>query len=123
VIRGWANYHRHSCSKNAFYYIDSCIFKNLWRWVKRRHPNKKAQWIRNRYFRTIGNRNWCFFATQKMEGGEAKVIDLLYMGTVKIMRHTKVRANANPYDKRWQDYFSKRSIGSNYSAIEPALCC
>jgi RNA-directed DNA polymerase len=123
VIRGWANYHRHSCSKNAFYYIDSCIFKNLWRWAKRRHPSKKAQWIRNRYFRTIGNRNWCFFATQKTEGGEAKVIDLLYMGTVKIMRHTKIRANANPYDKRWQEYFSKRSIRTNYSAIEPVLCC
>ncbi|MBW2450717.1 MAG: group II intron reverse transcriptase/maturase [Deltaproteobacteria bacterium] len=123
VIRGWANYHRHSCSKNAFYYIDSCIFKNLWRWAKRRHPSKKAQWIRNRYFRTIGNRNWCFFATQKTEGGVAKVIDLLYMGTVKIVRHTKIRAKANPYDNRWQEYFSKRSIRTNYSAIELALCC
>ena len=123
VIRGWANYHRHSCSKNAFYYIDSCIFKNLWRWAKRRHPNKKARWIRNRYFRTIGNRNWCFFATQKTEGGEPKVIDLLFMGTVKIVRHTKIRANANPYDSRWQKYFSKRSIRTNYSAFAPASCC
>jgi RNA-directed DNA polymerase len=123
VIRGWANYHRYACSKNAFYHIDTCIFKNLWRWAKRRHPSKKAQWIRNRYFRTIGNRNWCFFATQKTKGGEAKAIDLLYMGTVKIRRHTKIRANANPYDTRWQEYFSKRSMTTNYSAIEPALCC
>jgi RNA-directed DNA polymerase len=123
VIRGWANYHRHSCSKNAFYYIDSCIFKNLWRWAKRRHPGKKAQWIQNRYFRTIGNRNWCFFATQKAEGGETKVMDLFYMSTVKIVRHTKIRAKANPYDNRWQEYFSKRSNGNNNSAIKPAPCC
>ena len=123
VIRGWANYHRYACSKKAFYYIDSCIFKNLWRWAKRRHPSKKAQWIRNRYFRTIGNRNWCFFATQKTEGGEANVIDLHYMSTVKIVRHTKICGNANPYDSRWQEYFSKRSIRTYYPAIEPAPCC
>ena len=65
VIRGWANYHRHACSKKTFSYVDYCIFKNLWRWAKSRHQNKKAHWIRNRYFRTIGNREWCFFATKK----------------------------------------------------------
>lgn len=123
VIRGWANYHRHACSKKAFHYIDYCIFKNLWKWAKRRHPSKKAHWIRKRYFRTIGNREWCFFATQKTEGGEAKVIDLLYMSTVKIVRHTKIRGNANPYDIRWQGYFSKRLIRTPYSAIEAAPCC
>jgi RNA-directed DNA polymerase len=123
VIRGWANYHRHACSKKAFNYVDYCIFKNLWKWAKRRHPNKKAHWIRNRYFRTIGNRNWCFFAIQKTEGGEVKVIDLRYMSTVKIVRHTKIRGNANPYDIRWQGYFSKRSIRTYHPAIELAPCC
>jgi RNA-directed DNA polymerase len=123
VIRGWANYHRHACSKKAFNYVDYCIFKNLWKWAKRRHLNKKAHWIRNRYFRTIGNRAWCFFATQKTEGGEAKVIDLLYMSTVKIVRHTKIRGNANPYDIRWRGYFSKRSISTLYPAIDLAPCC
>jgi RNA-directed DNA polymerase len=29
VIRGWANYHRHACSKKTFNYVDYCIFKNL----------------------------------------------------------------------------------------------
>jgi RNA-directed DNA polymerase len=123
VIRGWANYHRHACSKKAFSYVDSCIFNNLWKWAKRRHQNKKAQWIRNRYFRTIGNRQWCFFATQKAEEGGIEVIGLVYMTTVKIVRHTKIRGMANPYDIRWQEYFSKRSFGTYNPAIKPALCC
>ncbi|MHC4913394.1 MAG: group II intron reverse transcriptase/maturase [Planctomycetota bacterium] len=123
VIRGWANYHRHACSKKTFNYIDYCIFKNLWMWAKRRHPNKKAQWIRNRYFRTIGNRKWCLFATHKTEVGEANVIDLHYMSAVKIVRHTKIRGNANPYDNRWQEYFSKRSIRTYCPATESAPCC
>jgi RNA-directed DNA polymerase len=123
VIRGWANYHRHACSKKTFSYVDYCIFKNLWIWAKRRHPNKRAQWLQNRYFRTIGNRKWGFFATQKTERGKANAIDLLYMSTVKIVRHTKICGNANPYDSGWQEYFSKRSIRTCFSAIDPTPCC
>ena len=123
AIRGWANYHRHACSKKTFSYVDYCIFKNLWKWAKTRHPNKKAQWIQNRYFRTIGNRKWCFFAAQKTEGGESHVIDLLHMSTVKIVRHTKIRGNANPYDSRWREYFSKRSMRTYHSASKPVPCC
>ena len=123
AIRGWANYHRHACSKKTFSYVDFRIFENLWMWAKRRHQKKKAQWIRNHYFRTIDNRQWCFFATQKTKGGETDVIDLLYMAMVKIVRHTKIRGNANPYGVGWQEYFSKRSIGTYKPAKNSALCC
>jgi RNA-directed DNA polymerase len=123
VIRGWANYHRHACSKKAFNYVDSRIFNNLWIWAKRRHQDKKVQWIRNRYFRTTGNRQWCFFATKKTDAGGVVVIDLNYMVTVKIVRHTKIRGKANPYDNRWQGYFSKRSFGTYNPAIKSAPCC
>jgi RNA-directed DNA polymerase len=123
VIRGWANYHRNACSKKTFTYVDYCIFENLWRWAKRRHQNKKADWIRNRYFRTIGNRQWCFFATKKTEAGGTKIIDLHYLSTVKIVRHTKICGNANFYDSRWQDYFSKRSLRTYYPGIESVPCC
>ncbi len=122
VIRGWANYHRHACSKKTFRYVDSCIFNNLWNWAKRRHCNKKVRWIRSRYFRTIGNRQWCFFATQKTKGGDSDVIDLSYMSTVKIVRHIKIRGMANPYDSQWQEYFSRRSIRTYYPAIDPEPC-
>ena len=122
VIRGWANYHRHACSKKAFNYVDSRIFNNLWKWAKRRHPHKKAQWIQNRYFRSIGNRNWCFFATNKTEKGGTEFLDLVQMSAIRIVRHTKIRGKANPYDIRWQGYFSKRSWGTYNPAIRSALC-
>jgi RNA-directed DNA polymerase len=123
VIRGWANYHRHVCSKKTFRYVDTCIFNNLWKWAKRRHLNKKVRWIRSRYFRTIGNRQWCFFTTNKTEGGGTDVIDLFYMSTVKIVRHIKIRGTANPYDSQWREYFSNRSIRTNYPAVDPEPCC
>ena len=61
IIRGWANYHRHVCSKQTFRYVDYAIFKALWRWARRRHPkNKNAHWVRKKYFRTHGRRTWTF---------------------------------------------------------------
>jgi RNA-directed DNA polymerase len=121
VIRGWANYHRHVCSKKTFRYVDSCIFKNLWIWAKRRHRNKKVRWIRSRYFRSIGNREWCFFGTQKTEDGDTNVVDLFYMAKVKIVRHIKIRGKANPYNEVWQEYFIRRSIRTYYPAIDAEL--
>ena len=56
VIRGWAQYHRHSASKRAFDKVDSAIFEALWRWAKRRHPHKPPGWVKRKYFRAMGNR-------------------------------------------------------------------
>jgi RNA-directed DNA polymerase len=108
VIRGWANYHRHVCSKKTFGHVDTCVFKNLWRWVKRRHPGRSAKWLRKRYFRTVGFRNWCFFAIKRTGSGESRIVDLIRASSFKIVRHIKIHAKANPYDKEWQEYFRLR---------------
>jgi hypothetical protein len=108
VIRGWGNYHRRICSKKTFSYIDHRIFKAIWRWARRRHYNKNTRWIRKHYFRKAGNRAWTFFAAQKSKKGESKIIDLLSMDMIRIVRHIKICGNANPYDRDWQQYFSKR---------------
>jgi len=42
VLRGWANYHRHSVAKITFARNDSQVWFLLWQWGKRRHPNKGA---------------------------------------------------------------------------------
>jgi RNA-directed DNA polymerase len=60
VIRGWANYYRHVVSKRAFGKLDSLIWRALWRWAKRQHPNKERRWVKNRYFHALGPRFWVF---------------------------------------------------------------
>lgn len=40
IIRGWAEYHHSACSKETFSQIDHIIWEMLWKWAKRRHPNK-----------------------------------------------------------------------------------
>jgi len=103
-IRGWANYHRHIVSKETFSYVDFQIYKALWRWCRRRHSNKGKWWISTRYYHRVGARNWVF-AAQNQKG---ELTQLIRTADTKIIRHTKIRQGANPYDSEWQAYFEER---------------
>ncbi|CAM4457396.1 MAG: hypothetical protein LEGION0403_FIIPPAGN_02328 [Legionella sp.] len=107
-IRGWANYHSHICSKQAFSKVSHLIFKALWQWAKRRHPSKGAGWIRQKYFRSEGNRHWVFFATTKDTQGMRAYLDLVEATATPIRRHIKIKAAANPYDPEYTSYFAER---------------
>lgn len=105
IIRGWANYYRHTVAKAIFQSVDAAIWTVLWRWAKRRHPNKGAGWIKDKYFRRIGHRHWVFAARDKEAN---KLVTLVLASDTKIRRHIKIRQNANPFDPEWDAYFAKR---------------
>jgi RNA-directed DNA polymerase len=107
-IRGWSNYYRHVCSKKTFNYVDSQIFKAIWKWAKRRHPDKNAQWVKDKYFTTIGARNWVFYGRKNIEGKPCTEY-LESSSNTRIQRHIKIRAHANPYDPSDHQYFLDRS--------------
>ena len=104
VIRGWANYHRFVVSKVVFSRLDNDIFRALWQWAKRRHSTKNSHWIRNKYFKTVGSRNWVFAAK---DGNNA--VELFKMESIPIKRFVKVRNGANPFDPLWYPYFKSRN--------------
>ena len=53
ILRGFANYYKGQVSKETFSYISSRVWQYLWRWAKRRHPNKNSKWVYKSYFRTM----------------------------------------------------------------------
>ena len=108
IIRGWANYHRHAVSKRIFNHVDDQIFKTLWQWARRRHPQKSAGWVRRKYFATVGNNRWVFCGETKTTNGETKTVRLLKASDTPIKRHVKVKAAANPYASEWETYFEHR---------------
>jgi RNA-directed DNA polymerase len=108
VLRGWANYHRHVVAKETFGKIDNTVWLMLWHWAMRRHPNKGARWVKQRYFKTQGCRSWVFAATEKQKDGKDKELTLLKESDTPIQRHVKIRANANPHDPKWEPYFATR---------------
>jgi RNA-directed DNA polymerase len=109
VIRGWANYHSHQCSKNTYTYTDYVTYKALWRWAKRRHPNKGARWVKQKYFKIVGQRHWVFSGTIQDREGKTKVVRLFPAAYTPIRRHIKIQAKANPYDPQWEMYFEERA--------------
>lgn len=107
IIRGWAYYHRKVCARKTFEKVDHEIFQALWRWSKRRHPNKGLRWIKDRYFKRHLNQNWCFLAKAKDKGEDS--FNILFKATsLPIRRHRKIRAEANPFSKDWYGYFVER---------------
>ncbi len=59
-LNGWTMYHRYAASERIFHAVDDRIFRKLWRWCRRRHPEKGGKWNRRRYFQRDGDRDWIF---------------------------------------------------------------
>jgi RNA-directed DNA polymerase len=108
VVRGWANYHRHVVSKKTFQSMDCAIFKSLWAWAKRRHPNKSAEWVKRKYFKTVGGQHWVFFGRAKKSKGKTQEVWLHAVAQTPIERHIKIKADINPYDPQWEQYVEWR---------------
>jgi RNA-directed DNA polymerase len=97
VLRGWTNYHRTSVSKRIFGWIETYVFRTLWRWAIRKHGDKGLRWVKDRYWHRKGTKAWTFRTEEN---------ELMDVQNVKIRRHVKVRNNMNPYIDR--EYFELR---------------
>jgi RNA-directed DNA polymerase len=115
ILRGFANYYRGVVSKETFSYISYRVWQYLWRWAKRRHPNKNTKWVRKRYFHTIDGVNWTFACESEKRGKEA-MLTLYPVNKVAIERHVKVKGDASPDDPSLREYWDKRhqKQGKNY---------
>jgi len=108
MIRGWANYHRHVVAKRTYATVDHHIWHALWCWARRRHPNKLCGWVRRKYFRTLDHRHWVFAAAIRGYNGEPRILSLLSATDTRILRHVRVKSDANPFDPVWDSYFAER---------------
>ena len=110
VLRGWAFFHRHVASSRTYARVDHVIFTMLWAWARRRHPTKGTDWVRKRYFQTVGNRHWVFSGTVPDTDGTPVTLRLFATATCHYRRHIQVKATANPYDPAWRAYFARRHV-------------
>lgn len=112
MIRGWCNYQSPWNSSNAFLKLTNLMWNRLWRWGKRRHPNKGRKWIARKYW-DLKNRGWRFTYRSK---------DYSYF----LPKHTdfrcgkrwvKVQNTRSPFDGD-ETYWSKR-MGDKYLTSDP----
>lgn len=96
IIRGWSNYYSTVISKDIFSKIDNLMWDKLRAWSRSRG---KGSINKGKYWRTVGDRNWCFRTEDGME--------LLNHKSTPIIRHIKIKGEASPYNGDWI-YWSKR---------------
>ena len=85
-------------AKQTYNKVDNYIGWKLWKWAKRRHPKKTKEWIKQRYWSSIGNRHYEFAADN---------LFLKRCSDTPIVRHSLVKLAANPYTKG--DYFENKA--------------
>ena len=107
IITGWSNNYSRVVSKESYEWCDHQMFIKLWKWAARRHKgdHKGKWWIKNKYFKHIGTRNWVF-ATVDDKGKPIK--RLKSHSDTKIVRHIKVRGTKHVYDGD-NIYWAKRN--------------
>ena len=90
------------------------------KWLKREHRSKTRAWISKRYYRRLNGRfEYCTeYVTAK---GECKVVRLFKAADVPIRYHIKVRAEANPYDPAFDDYFEERESRQKVQSIKDRM--
>lgn len=108
MIRGWANYHKGTVAKETFAKVRCEVWKALWQWATRRHPNKGLHWIKERYFESDGKQKWTFTAKVKDKDGKPQEIRLVQANDIKIERYIKIKGEANPFDPAQEAYFESR---------------
>jgi RNA-directed DNA polymerase len=119
VLRGWANYHRHVVSSEAFSRIDTYVFEQLWRMLRKRHPKKSKTWLFKEYWNNTERKH--VFAVKAMtRKGIEKVYQVVRICTIGIKRHIKIKAAANPYCPAFARYFWNR-IHNKESKLLPTL--
>jgi RNA-directed DNA polymerase len=99
VIQGWCNYYQHGVSSRTYHRVGHRLWRLLWQWAKRRHPGKSSRWVMQRYWKTVGQRQWVFGTAEKT---------LRNPMDTKITRWTKVRGRNSPYDPTLRDYWASR---------------
>lgn len=97
ITKGWAEYHHCVCAKSTFALIDHRLWEMLWKWGKRRHPQKCNKWVKNMYWHPKCERQWSF---------RTDTIILYQMMDMPIVRVKALDLNKNPFLN--SDYFIKR---------------
>jgi RNA-directed DNA polymerase len=103
ILRGWSNNYKHVVSKQVFAYVSSEIWRMIWKWSLRRHPNKGKDWVRRKYFCSHNNVSWTFHAHTG-----ADTLYLFEVGLVHIERHIKIKGTASPDDPSLHAYWINR---------------
>ena len=116
VIRGQANYYRSGASKKSFQALDSYLWRQLYKWARRRHPKKGRRWVTARYFG-----QYCQHRRNRWVFGDRETGAYLHKyAWTKIVRHAPVPGRHSPYDPALAQFWADRRRKQKPPQLAPA---
>jgi len=112
-ITGWANYYKAVHSNEAFAKLDHFLWKRLYQWACRRHPNKNKHWVADKYFGKVGTRKWIF-----LDEKTGKAIKLYAQHKERTGSYARVGYDRSYYDGDTA-YWAER-LSNGYGNITPS---
>ena len=97
ITMGWCNYYGKVCSKKTFSALHDNTYRVLRQWAHRRHSRSNPNWVLGRYWHKVGKNEYVFSCGEYV---------LKSPKDIRIRRHIKVKAGANPYIDK--EYFQER---------------
>lgn len=104
IIRGWSAYYRCGVSKEVFSAVDHHLWRHLYGWALRAHPNKSRYWVVDKYFGTFNpsrSDKWVF-------GDRESGRYVRQFAWTKIVRHNMVRGTSSVDDPSLAQYWAGR---------------
>ena len=105
-------------ASEAFSLIDTFVYEQLWKMIRKRHRKKSSEWLANHYW-THGKRRWMFSIKGQNKKGPC-IYQVIRLSSLGIKRYIKIKADANPYDPKYGYYFWRRR-NQKETRLLPAL--
>ena len=107
IVIGTANNWSPWVSKRTYGKVDYHVWRTTFRFLKKLHPKKSADWIWERYYKPdkTGQSRDRWILTDPLEKKQ-----LIKMAWTPIVRHPLIRYKASPYDIRLKEYYEGRDI-------------
>ena len=86
--------------------VDTSVFEQLWRTLRRIHQNKSKGWLNRKYWTASGRKH--VFSVIQSYKGKKHLLKVVRIGSIGIRRHIKVKAEANPYLPEYARHFWRR---------------
>ncbi len=99
-IAGWCAYFKTEVSSQAFQRLDNLLWHKIYRWAKRKHSRKSADWVVQQYFKPDGK--------SKHGRVEGKTQTLRWHRNTPVKRHVTLRKGVSPYDGNWSYWGTRR---------------
>ena len=107
---GWGLFYRFVSSKKTFNKIDYAMWHKLSKWAKRRHNNKRIDWILDKYFSKRPKRKAYYF-------GKDKTLFHLSAIPIRKERFTKVKSGRRIYNLNDARYWKDREAKNAYNQV------